>query len=130
MPLTRAVARFQRRYIHPVVRRHAAWLPGYGLLTHVGRKSGRTYRTPLNVFSSPGGFAIVLVYGREADWLHNLRAAEGAQLVRRRRHYQLSNPRIVSGGQSIAALPFYGRLVSKLTRSPDVLLVDAAATQS
>ena len=125
MPLSRGVARFQRRYIHPVVRRHAAWLPGYGLLTHVGRKSGRKYRTPLNVFRSPGGFAILLVYGRDADWLHNLRAADGAELVRRRRNYRLSNPRIVSGSDEVAALPFYGRLVSRLTRSPDVLLVDA-----
>jgi len=25
------------------------WLPGFGIVTHVGRKSGRLYRTPVNV---------------------------------------------------------------------------------
>ncbi len=28
----------------------ASWLPGFGILTHVGRKSGKLYRTPVNVF--------------------------------------------------------------------------------
>jgi hypothetical protein len=28
----------------------AGWLPGFGILTHVGRKSGKVYRTPVNVF--------------------------------------------------------------------------------
>ena len=30
----------------------AGWLPGFGILTHLGRKSGKVYRTPINVFSS------------------------------------------------------------------------------
>jgi len=28
----------------------AGWLPGFGILTHVGRKSGKVYQTPVNVF--------------------------------------------------------------------------------
>ena len=127
MPLSRGIARFQRRYVHPLVRGLATWLPGYGLLIHVGRKSGKTYRTPLNVFKTADGYAIVLIYGRESDWLRNLIATNGADLVRLRRRYRLSNPRIVSGPEVVASLPFYGRLGSKLTRSPEVVLVDATA---
>lgn len=126
MPVPRAIAHFQRRFIHPVVRGLATWLPGYGLLLHVGRRSGRTYRVPLNVFDAPdGGFAVVLAYGTNSDWLLNLRSAGTAELIKKRRQYRVSNPRIVSGPDAVAALPFYGRLVSRLTRSPDVLLVDA-----
>jgi deazaflavin-dependent oxidoreductase (nitroreductase family) len=125
MPVPRAVARFQRRFVHPVVRGLATRLPGYGLLIHVGRKSGRTYRVPLNVFAThDGGFAIVLAYGTNSDWLLNVRAAGTAELIKRRTHYRVNNPRIVSGPDVIAALPFYGRLASRLTRSPEVLLVD------
>jgi uncharacterized membrane protein len=29
----------------------AGWLPGFGILTHVGRKSGKLYRTPASVLS-------------------------------------------------------------------------------
>jgi hypothetical protein len=28
----------------------AGWLPGFGNVTHVGRKSGKVYRTPVNAF--------------------------------------------------------------------------------
>jgi hypothetical protein len=34
----------------------AGWLQGFGILTHVGRKSGKVYRTPVNVFREPNGF--------------------------------------------------------------------------
>jgi uncharacterized membrane protein required for colicin V production len=40
----------------------AGWLPGFGILTHVGRKSGKIYRTPVNVFRAPNGFIIALTY--------------------------------------------------------------------
>src|SRR5258708_9874623 len=40
--------------------RFAARLPGFGIVTHVGRKSGRIYRTPVNVFREPDGFLIAL----------------------------------------------------------------------
>jgi uncharacterized membrane protein len=28
----------------------AGWMPGFGILTHVGRRSRRVYKTPVNVF--------------------------------------------------------------------------------
>jgi hypothetical protein len=39
-----------KRYINPVTRPVATRLPSFGILTHRGRKSGRLYRTPMNVF--------------------------------------------------------------------------------
>jgi uncharacterized membrane protein required for colicin V production len=38
----------------------AGWLPGFGILTHVGRKSGKVYRTPINVFRASSGFIVAL----------------------------------------------------------------------
>jgi deazaflavin-dependent oxidoreductase (nitroreductase family) len=126
MPVPRAVARFQRRFTNPFLARFAGVLPGYGLLIHTGRKSGRTFRTPLNVFNAPGGFAIVIAYGHESDWLRNLHAAGGAELIKRGKRYTLTNPRIVTGREETKKLPLYGRLISRWTRSPDILLLDAA----
>jgi deazaflavin-dependent oxidoreductase (nitroreductase family) len=34
-----------------------------GILEHVGRKSGKPYRTPLSVFSTDDGVAVLLTYG-------------------------------------------------------------------
>jgi hypothetical protein len=38
----------------------AGWLPGFGILTHVGPKSGKVYRTPINVFRVSNGFIVAL----------------------------------------------------------------------
>ena len=48
----RWVAAFNLAVTNRITSRFAARLPGFGILTHVGRKSGRVYRTPVNVFES------------------------------------------------------------------------------
>ena len=54
----RWVAAFNFAFTNRITSRFAARLPGFGILTHVGRKSGRVYRTPVNVFQAPEGFLI------------------------------------------------------------------------
>jgi F420H(2)-dependent quinone reductase len=39
-----------KRYVNPFTRPVAKRLPSFAILTHRGRKSGRLYRTPMNVF--------------------------------------------------------------------------------
>jgi deazaflavin-dependent oxidoreductase (nitroreductase family) len=91
----RWVAAFNRVITNRITSRFAARLPGFGILTHVGRKSARVYRTPVNVFREPDGFLIALTYGRECEWVRNVLAAGGCQLETRRVLYQLSEPTIV-----------------------------------
>ncbi|HZW91889.1 MAG TPA: nitroreductase family deazaflavin-dependent oxidoreductase [Candidatus Eremiobacteraceae bacterium] len=73
----------------------AGWLPGFGILTHVGRKSGRVYRTPINVFRASNDFIIALTYGSQSEWVKNVLAAGGCELRTRGKRYQLSAPNIV-----------------------------------
>src|SRR6266852_811454 len=95
--------RFRKRWVtafnlavtNRITSRFAARLPGFGILIHVGRQSGRAYRTPVNVFRAPEGFLIALTYGRESEWVKNVVAAAGCQLETRCVQYQLSAPTIV-----------------------------------
>jgi deazaflavin-dependent oxidoreductase (nitroreductase family) len=73
----------------------AGWLPGFGILTHVGRKSGKVYRTPVNVFRAPNGFVIALTYSSQSEWVKNVLAAAGCELKSRGKKYQLSSPKVV-----------------------------------
>ena len=73
----------------------AGWLPGFGILTHVGRKSGKVYRTPINVFRASNGFIIALTYSGQSEWVKNVLAAGGCALKTRGRKYQLSAPKVV-----------------------------------
>ncbi len=68
MSLSHAIGRFNRVATNRLTSPVAGRLPGFGIITHRGRRSGRTYRTPVNVFRRPGGFVVALTYGR-GDWV-------------------------------------------------------------
>ena len=71
MPAPRSIARFNRRFTNRLFLRVAGHLPGFAIVSHVGRKSGRTYRTPVNAFRANDRYIIALTYGSES-YLDNL----------------------------------------------------------
>ena len=73
----------------------AGWLPGFGILSHVGRKSGKFYRTPVNVFRAAPGFIIALTYSSQSEWVKNVLVAGRCELQTRGKKYQLSAPKVV-----------------------------------
>jgi deazaflavin-dependent oxidoreductase (nitroreductase family) len=73
----------------------AVWLPGFGILTHVGRKSGKVYRTPVNVFRTSNCFIIVLTYSSQSELVKNVLAAGVCELKTRGKKHQLSALKVV-----------------------------------
>jgi deazaflavin-dependent oxidoreductase (nitroreductase family) len=100
MRVPRAVANFNRRVTNPAARSITPWLPGQGTLEHVGRKSGKRYRTPLLVFPTRDGFVVLIGYGLESDWLKNVFAAKQAVLQKRGKGIALANPRLLSKAEA------------------------------
>lgn len=94
MRMPRAVAAFNRRFTNPAARSIAPWLPNLGTLEHVGRKSGKTYRTPLLVFKTDVGFVILIGYGPESDWVKNVLAGGPTVLRKRGKAVALGDPRL------------------------------------
>ena len=94
MPLPQRLARFNKVVTNRVARVVAGRLPGFGIIVHRGRKSGRTYRTPVNVFVRPGGFTIALTYGG-GDWVANVLAAKTAEIHTKGRTHHVVNPHVV-----------------------------------
>jgi deazaflavin-dependent oxidoreductase (nitroreductase family) len=67
------------------------------VLETTGRRSGRTYRTPLLASRAPGGYLWVsTVLGRHANWLRNARANPGVRYWVKGRLHE---------GQAIVAAP-------------------------
>ncbi|WP_152361385.1 nitroreductase family deazaflavin-dependent oxidoreductase [Microlunatus speluncae] len=95
MVFSQRVARLNRVGLNRVTRHLASWLPGFGIVIHRGRRSGKEFRTPINVFRTDGGFVVALTYGPDSDWVKNVIRASGCALETRRRTHQLINPRIV-----------------------------------
>lgn len=120
MPAPRSIARFNKRFTNRVALRVAGRLPGFAILSHVGRKSGRAYRTPVNAFLTEDGYIIALTYGPESDWVKNVLAAGSCELQSRGRRIRLSNPRIETDqNKSWAPLPV--RLILNLTNVPQYM---------
>jgi hypothetical protein len=51
------------RYVNPITRPVATRLPTFGVLTCPGRKTGRTYHTPINAFRRDDQYLVFLTYG-------------------------------------------------------------------
>jgi deazaflavin-dependent oxidoreductase (nitroreductase family) len=100
MRLPQWLARFNRHVTNPVQRLWAGWAPTMGILEHAGRRSGRQYRTPLTVFSTTDGVAILLTYGPDRDWLKNITAAGGGTMRRYGRSFPVSDPRVMTKAEA------------------------------
>jgi len=85
---------FTTRVVNPVSRRFAGWLPWFGILTYRGRKSGREYRTPMNVFRRGDSYVFALTYGSDVDWVRNIVAAGECSLRTRGRDTRLVEPEL------------------------------------
>ncbi|RQP10601.1 MAG: DUF385 domain-containing protein [Microbacteriaceae bacterium] len=53
----------------------------FSLVRHVGRRSGRSYETPIIVARAAEGFVAELTYGEGVDWYRNIVAAGGCEFV-------------------------------------------------
>jgi deazaflavin-dependent oxidoreductase (nitroreductase family) len=102
-----------------------AWLvPPLAVVHHVGRKSGRRYRSPVVAIPSGHGYVIPMTYGRDVDWARNMLAAGGGELARMGRRERLRNPRIVGFAEAEAHLPAPLRPVFRLADWPGYVLAD------
>jgi len=94
-------------------------------LEHVGRRSGRTYATPVVAKPVTDGYAVPLRYGRNVDWLRNLEAAGRARLQVDGQRYRVANPRIVPLAEIEAQLLVFYRRTSGRRMIPEWLVLTA-----
>lgn len=122
----RAVRTINRRALNPAMLRLAGRPHWYAArLEHVGRRSGRGYATPVVALPVRDGFAIPLVYGTDVDWRRNLDAAGGGVLQVAGMRHTVRTPRMVTLAQITTELPAYWRLLARLYRLQDWLLLTA-----
>jgi deazaflavin-dependent oxidoreductase (nitroreductase family) len=95
MPIPHGMRHVNKVALNKVTGQLAPWLPGLGVVVHRGRATGNAYRTPVNVFPRPGDrYVLALTYGADTDWVKNVVAAGGCELVTRGSHIELTAPRL------------------------------------
>lgn len=122
MPMPRWWRQINKRVFNPLELRRGA----RPVLTHVGRTSGRTYRTPLEAHPVDGGYLFILVYGSGSDWVRNVQAAGHARLTIGESDIELTAPRVIGEEAARQALPSTVKLPPRLLRISEYLRMDIA----
>jgi deazaflavin-dependent oxidoreductase (nitroreductase family) len=125
VPLPRALARFNVRVTNPILRRLVIRLPWYAIVTHVGRRSGRRYETPLMLFRRGGQVVIAMTYGPDTEWAKNILTAGGCEARIRRGTIRLVEPRRARDPRH-RLVPGPIGLVLRLLGADDVLVLRMA----
>ena len=94
------LARFNRAITNRTYGRLAGRAPWLGQVVHRGRRTGRVYRTPVNIHRFEGGYRISIDYGRHSDWVQNVLAQGGCVLVDRGKAIALTTPRVIHDPQA------------------------------
>jgi deazaflavin-dependent oxidoreductase (nitroreductase family) len=116
--------RFRRiatRFLDPVIRPLAAWVPTFAVVTHRGRTSGRVYRTPVNVFRRGDAYLFFLTYGADADWVKNVLAAGSCSLRTRGHDVALVDPELIED-RELRAAPLIPRFIERRVAGVDAYL--------
>jgi deazaflavin-dependent oxidoreductase (nitroreductase family) len=98
------------------------FMPLWALVRHHGRKSGKTYETPIAILGfTPESVYIALPWGRGTDWVRNLQAADGGELTWKGQDFTVTEPAFVDKAEALAAAPgirrrLSGRLMSDCLR--------------
>ena len=87
----------------------------FSLIRHVGRRSGRTYETPVILVGVPEGFIAELTYGEGVNWYRNIVAAGGCIVVHRRREYRVDRIEPCDAARGRDAYPVPFRQILKAT---------------
>ena len=124
MPAPRWVAKANKKGLNRLTKFIAPWAPGWAVVIHRGRKSGRVFRTPLWAFRRRDGYVIALTYGSSADWVRNVLAAGGCELESRRRHYQLAAPQVYRDENASEMPAFIRFMLRKVIKAPEFLSLD------
>ncbi len=128
MPLPHSIARFNRRVTNRVLMPLVRRAPGFGVVIHTGRRSGREYQTPILGFRKGERMTFALTYGPETDWVRNTLAADGCRFVSRGREMQLTEPRLVHD-PTRQMVPAFVRLPLRLLTVSDFLVMTVVPSQ-
>jgi deazaflavin-dependent oxidoreductase (nitroreductase family) len=105
-PVVNAVRRMNRSVTNPRVMRTAGTEGTQtSVIEHVGRKSGKTYETPVDIIETTTRMLIALPYGARTDWLRNVLDAGSATVVHRGERIPLERPAVVATADVAELIP-------------------------
>lgn len=122
MPMPLWWGQINKRVFNPRSLRGDRWQ----VVHHVGRSSGREYRTPLEAVPVDGGYVIMLVYGSRSDWVQNVLAAGSAKLEVGGELVEVTDPELIDTEEAFRRLPPGTKRPPKLLKIDEFLALRSA----
>src|SRR5260370_41432202 len=97
-PIVKIVMRPMTKVLNPLIVKLAGGRH-FGMaaqIQHVGRRSGRTYTTPVSARRTVDMVAIALTFGNQSDWSRNVRSAGGGTIRIKGENYDVTQPQVMS----------------------------------
>ena len=105
-PFRERIRQFNKQTFNPAVLKIAgSTRSNYGVIHHVGRRSGRSYSNPIVVVPTADGFVIPLPYGVDVDWLRNVQAAGQCTITLKGDEYNVHEPELIDAPTAFAMVP-------------------------
>jgi deazaflavin-dependent oxidoreductase (nitroreductase family) len=123
MPVPMWIAEINKRFFNKLELKRGT----RPVLTHVGRRSGTSYHTPLDAHPVDGGFIFICMYGPDADWVQNILAAGSAHLTIEDAEFDLDSPRLISKDEAWQRLPETVKAPPEWLNVSDYLQMELAA---
>ena len=118
----RMLTSYHKHVTNPVMVR---WFSGRSthaaLVQHVGRRSGRTYVTPVTAHRSGDTIIVPLPYGTQVDWLRNVQAAGSGVVKLENRSFVVDEPEVVPLTSVKPLLPPFVTRIVQLHDTEDAL---------
>ena len=112
------------RTVNPLALRAAHTGRGpFAELSHVGRRTGRTYRTPLILARVDDGFVADLTYGDGVSWYRNLRANGRGEVLVGGVRYEVTGIEDYPTAAGFAAFSLPARTILKILRRREFRLI-------
>jgi len=112
--------------LNPVALRAARRGRGFSLLRHRGRKTGRSYETPLILAAVDEGFVAELTYGTDVAWYRNVMASRHCTVVFKGVEYEIDGIEPYPSDRGRQAFGFPGALILRLLRRNEFRLLHVA----
>ena len=107
------IRRLNRSTVNPIILRSAGKRSSdYAAVTHLGRRSGRPYITPVRAIPCGEGFVIPLPYGADTDWCRNAMTAGKCTLRWHEQEYLLGQLEVVPLARAWESFPLSLRITA------------------
>ena len=115
-PARRPVLAFATRLLNPIIvklagKRHVR---AYAVIEHRGRRSGRSYATPVAARPTTDGFLVPMAFGEQADWFRNVLAAGECVIRWNGAAYHVVEPELIDEATGRQALGRVERMLAPL----------------